>query len=424
MQASWGFPAWVLTLAFSAYAFAMLVALLTVGSLSDHLGRRPVLIGALGLQATAMVILACAPDMTWVVTGRTLQGIATGAATSTLSALVTELTPAHRPTTGPVIVSFATQGGMAAGALVAGAVSQWVSSPVPTVFSALAVIFMAGIVLTLLTTETVHRRSGAWRSLLPRASVPKQFHREFIALIPVVSAVWMTGGYFMSLLPGVVLERCGASSSLTGGILIGLLAGVGSVSGVLSERISARATALSGCLLLVGGTAMLLASLTTGSLEWCFVAAIVTGLGFGTANSGAFRLAKHMAPPGEAARIFAAVYAMCYFSCGAPIIAAGFLADSIGQSTTTHIYGTAVILVAFAGALAHRKRQKAATAPSRARPGTRQQARRLTRPRWPARSRPDASVTFQDAHPPRPYTFFTPHNRATIRLESQEHENP
>ena len=43
-QDLWGFPPVVLTVIFAAYVVSLLAALLTVGSLSDHLGRRPVLL--------------------------------------------------------------------------------------------------------------------------------------------------------------------------------------------------------------------------------------------------------------------------------------------------------------------------------------------------------------------------------------------
>ncbi|WP_163317602.1 MFS transporter, partial [Enterobacter hormaechei] len=46
----------VLTVIFSAYVLSLLTALLTVGSLSDHVGRRPVIFGALVLNAVAMVM--------------------------------------------------------------------------------------------------------------------------------------------------------------------------------------------------------------------------------------------------------------------------------------------------------------------------------------------------------------------------------
>src|SRR5262249_35118597 len=47
-----------LTFIFAGYAVALLVALLTVGSLSDHIGRRPVILGALLINVAAMVLFA------------------------------------------------------------------------------------------------------------------------------------------------------------------------------------------------------------------------------------------------------------------------------------------------------------------------------------------------------------------------------
>ncbi len=46
----WHFPTWVLTVAFAAYAIGLLAALLAAGSLSDHLGRRPILIGCYHIE--------------------------------------------------------------------------------------------------------------------------------------------------------------------------------------------------------------------------------------------------------------------------------------------------------------------------------------------------------------------------------------
>jgi MFS family permease len=45
------------TLAFGAYALALLAALLWTGSLSDVLGRRPVIAGALVIQLASMLTL-------------------------------------------------------------------------------------------------------------------------------------------------------------------------------------------------------------------------------------------------------------------------------------------------------------------------------------------------------------------------------
>src|ERR1700712_4857558 len=92
-QQEWGFPAGLLTIAFAAYAFALVLALVFAGSLSDFIGRRPVLIGALTVELASMVMFLFAPHIGWVIAARVVQGLATGAATSAYSASLLELAP-------------------------------------------------------------------------------------------------------------------------------------------------------------------------------------------------------------------------------------------------------------------------------------------------------------------------------------------
>src|ERR1700712_596273 len=85
-QEAWGFSSATLTLIFAVYAFSLLLALLTVGSLSDYLGRRPVLLLALLLEIPAMLLFIYADSVAWLIAARLLQGFATGMATSVLGA--------------------------------------------------------------------------------------------------------------------------------------------------------------------------------------------------------------------------------------------------------------------------------------------------------------------------------------------------
>jgi MFS family permease len=50
----------MLTIIFAAYVVSLLAALLTVGSLSDYIGRRPAIMAALALSIVAMVIFVTA----------------------------------------------------------------------------------------------------------------------------------------------------------------------------------------------------------------------------------------------------------------------------------------------------------------------------------------------------------------------------
>lgn len=73
-QAEWGFTPIVTTVVFGTYAVAVLVSLLTVGSLSDHVGRRPVLLTALSVQAITMLVFASATGVTELLVARGIQG--------------------------------------------------------------------------------------------------------------------------------------------------------------------------------------------------------------------------------------------------------------------------------------------------------------------------------------------------------------
>jgi hypothetical protein len=54
-QAAWGFSALTTTVIFGVYAVALLAALLTAGRLSDHIGRRPVLLAGIAGQVLALL---------------------------------------------------------------------------------------------------------------------------------------------------------------------------------------------------------------------------------------------------------------------------------------------------------------------------------------------------------------------------------
>ena len=74
---SWGFSAVTLTAIFGVYAISLLLALLIFGSISDHIGRRPVIIGALLLNAVSMVVFMTATAVPALIAARLLQGLAT-----------------------------------------------------------------------------------------------------------------------------------------------------------------------------------------------------------------------------------------------------------------------------------------------------------------------------------------------------------
>ena len=161
LEHRWGFAPRVLIVAFAVYALGLLAALLVTGSLSDHVGRRPVMLGALALERIAMVMFAMAPNIGWVIAARILQGVATSAFTA---AVLEQAPPQHQPQhqrIGIVVGAVAPAGGLGLGALMAGMAIQITSHANEIIFTALGVAMALGMVTIALSTETVSTRPGA-----------------------------------------------------------------------------------------------------------------------------------------------------------------------------------------------------------------------------------------------------------------------
>src|SRR5882757_11156786 len=73
-QQKWGCSPITTTVVFGVYAIAVLAALLVFGKLSDHVGRRPVLLAALAGQAAATLVFASAGSVSALMAGRVVQG--------------------------------------------------------------------------------------------------------------------------------------------------------------------------------------------------------------------------------------------------------------------------------------------------------------------------------------------------------------
>ncbi|MCZ0997720.1 MFS transporter [Streptomyces mirabilis] len=351
-EQQWHFPAWVLTVAFASYALGLLAALLVAGSLSDHFGRRPVLVGSLLVELGAMLMFVFAPDIGWVIAARTIQGIATGAATSAFSASVVEHAPERHKKLGTIITSIAPAGGLGLGALLTGAAFQFSTHATAIVFTALAAIMVVGTAVAAFSAETVSRRPETARTLIPRVSIPRAARGEFLASVPVHMAAWMLAGLFMGLVPTIIRDLLGLHSGLLNGATAFVEPAAAAVAGLFLGRLTARRTIFVGGAGVLLGTAVIEAGVATGSLSLLWVGGIIGGVGFGASFSGAIRTIAPLVRPHQRAGLFASIYMVAYLSFGVPAIVAGLLIAPVGLQGTVLGYGVAVLVAATVGLVA------------------------------------------------------------------------
>jgi len=221
------------TLVFAVYTFTLLAALLYLGPLSDHIGRRPVVTAGSLALALSLAMFWFADSLATLLVARALQGLAAGLLIPALSAMMIDFEPPSHPniaalwnTIGPMI-------GLGTGALGAALLLDLTPEPTAAVFGPLVLAFLTVAATVWSTPELVPKTRIRRGDLRPRFMVPLHLRRMFTAGVPAIIAGWATNGLFLALGAGLVGSELGGSTHTHAGIVIFALA----ISGITASSV-------------------------------------------------------------------------------------------------------------------------------------------------------------------------------------------
>ncbi|MCL2555264.1 MAG: MFS transporter [Actinomycetia bacterium] len=349
-QQEWGFSPITTTVVFGVYAVAVLAALLVFGKVSDHIGRRPVLLAGLAGQIAAMAVFSTAGSVTALMAARVVQGIATGAAFGAMGAGLLDVDRNR----GAVANSFAPPLGTASGALASGIVVQYLPAPTHLVYLLLVGVFVLQAVGVALLPETVSRKPGALASMAPEFRLPRAARRPIAIAAPVLFAVWALAGFYGSLGPAITRSLVHSNSVVYGGLSLFVLAGAAALSALVLRNAPTRTVMTSGIATLVAGVALTLLAIGSGSGGTLsdigfFAGSAIAGFGFGSGFQGGIRLVVPLVEPHERAGVLSLLYVVSYLGMGVPSVIGGVLVvHGGGLLDTVREYGAAVIVLAAA----------------------------------------------------------------------------
>lgn len=346
----WHFSPLTLTLIFATYAFGVLITLLLAGRVSDQVGRRPVLLAALGALMGSAVLFMVASATAWLFAARALQGLATGAALSTASAALLDLHPRRDAARVGLANGVASAGGLGLGFLVSSALVQLGSAPRVLPYAVLLVLFAAAFAGAYWMPEPVLERSS-FRLTPQRPSVPARIRHRFLLASLAVIASWSLGGLFFSLGPGLSAQLFRSSSVLVGGVGAVALALAGALSQMIFHRTAPWIGAAAGSAALAAGTMLIVAAAATGSGAAYLAGAVVGGAGFGVAFLGGLRQLVAVIPHQHRAAVMSAFYIVAYASLSLPAVLAGLVATHLGLHVTFETFGSIVAVVALVMAI-------------------------------------------------------------------------
>jgi MFS family permease len=350
-----GFGPLGVTVVFAAYVAGTLFALVVLGDLSDHIGRKKVLTIAVACAAVSTALFLAASGLAAsgigvLIAARVVSGMAAGLATGTATAALTELQPRGDHRAAAVTASGSNMTGLGLGPLLAGLFAEYVAMPTRSVFWAYLGVCALALAALPLIPETVRNPDRAFR-LRPRIGVPPGMRAVMLGAGLGVFAAFTVLGLFSSLVPTFLHGILGVHNlALIGGASF-LIFVIAAISQAASARLPSRRSVSAGLPLLLVCLAALESALFAKTL-WVFVVATVAGgIAVGFVFRGGLSELNRLADPGHRAAVVSAFFVAAYVGLGLPAVLTGLISLAVGPvDASAYVSGlaAAVVVVAFA----------------------------------------------------------------------------
>jgi MFS family permease len=353
----------MITVIFAVYAVGVIASLIVVGHVSDWLGRKRVLLTAIGVEVVAGLAFISSTQLPMLIIGRLVTGIGVGAITATATAYLHELQAGSRPDGGQrrfdIVSGIANLGGLGIGPLVAGALAQWAPGPLVTPYVVFLVLMvLAALAVATIAPETVH---------VPRAQRPRYRPQRprvsgsalgwTLAAASAVSA-FAVFGLFTSLAPGFVGQTLGHPSRLLAGTVAFIVFGIAPFAQIASARLAAVTQLALGVAGELVGLALLAIGMEIADLAVFVASAFVLGAGAGVLFRTAIGRTVRVSAPGRRGEALAALFLVSYLGLIVPAIGVG-VATRYVEPTTAMCYfscvlGIVLVVIAILARTAHR----------------------------------------------------------------------
>ncbi|MEG0857999.1 MAG: MFS transporter [Pseudomonas sp.] len=320
--------------AFSAYVVGVVPVLLLLGGLADRVGRRPLIIVALGLSMLATLLMLLAPTLETLGLARLLLGVGTALASATGTAYMSELM--HNGDSGRAAtwVTASTSLGFGLGAALTSLFL--LRGPTLAPHSFYLHLLLAGLALLAVWRLPDQRRDtrGAWLKLpcYPAGSLPYGL---------AILLAWACVGLVIALLPSILKQHGLANWS---GFSTFCVISCGLLFQPLARRMAPAKATLLGLFVLPCSYALLAWGADSGQLMAVLLGTVAASSAcYGFVYLGGLS-AVNMLAGAEKTRASAGFFLLAYLGFSLPVIFTGLLVDHLGSRMALLIFGAGVLL--------------------------------------------------------------------------------
>lgn len=336
-----GFSKGTLTVIFACYIVGLLGSLLVSGVVSDRVGRKPVLLPALGLAMAACAIFASASAVAALIVARLFSGIAVGAVVSAGMAAVTDVAGPGRRRLAALLASCAMVFGAGLGPLLAGVLGKGV-------FVLEAVLLAAAVVVVVRmpVRRPVAPAKGAWVRM---PGVPRGSGGQLLMGIAVFAPGITATSFVLSLGPSLLSGLLDTTSPVAAGAMAFVMFLTATGAQFAVQRLDRRTILMAGAVSTTIGMGALIAAVRASSVPLLVTAALLAGAGQGMGQLGGLSLLNSSVPASRLAEANAALNVGGYVPAGVLPVTAGYLSDAAGLTTGATVFGAVLMALALVG---------------------------------------------------------------------------
>lgn len=311
-----------------AYFVGCVISLLMFARVSNHMGRRPVAFVTLGLAVIGCIIYIYIQNAPMLLAGRFVQGIASGLASSTITAHLADNAPASPKWISAAVISGAPVFGISAGAFGSGIIKEYNFGSLSLIYEIFIVLLAFCAMLIAVGPETVTRTRGVIISMVPQVSIPRNIHYLLPAAISIFVGTWAIGGFYQAFSSSIAVDLLNTNSTIVAAaVLASLLTpyAIGSwTTGHLKPDVAQRVGISCFFLCMVA----ILYSLKASIMVPFLIATVLAGISQGAAFTGSMRSLLDNTSPEDRAGLLSSIYLISYSGAAIPNLIVARVASS------------------------------------------------------------------------------------------------
>ncbi|MCU1717830.1 MFS transporter [Pseudomonas sp. 5P_3.1_Bac2] len=359
-QSLWSLPVSQVSLIYVVYMCGALGSLLMLGRLSDQLGFARVMLAGLVLMLGGTLLTVLAWNLSSLIIGRFIVGVAASLITTSGSMGLTLMSPKDGLQRVAMLSSVLIAFGFGMGPLLGGIMGQWAPAPLHTAY--LPVLLLGSLAVWGLWQQNFApppRQAEAaklWRwlaYLLPRLTWPARTDSGAFTLtcgLPFLA--FGVFGLYAAMAPLFLNKMVSWHGPVVGGAAIALILLASAGVQILSRRLHIHLNGFWGLLALAISNALMILNLNLGSAVVFALGVLLAATGHGMSMLAGSSMVTRLARPDNRAGMLATYWVIGYVGAIVPMLAMGWIADHWGLDLAVELFCALIIVLASVLALA------------------------------------------------------------------------